>query len=113
MEADFSLEPDWINANTLGKTNSVANVAAIKPPITARPSGAFCCPASPKANAIGNMPAIIAKLVIKIDRKRLPAPCTAASLALCISSRRFSAKVTNRIALAIATPMAMIEPMKD
>src|SRR5438128_9605504 len=53
-------------ANTDGNTSNVANVATASPPTTARPSGAVCCPPSPKPKAIGIMPAIMAKLAIRI-----------------------------------------------
>ena len=42
----------------------MANVAISSPPITARPSGAFCSPPSPIANAMGIMPMSIARAVI-------------------------------------------------
>ena len=76
--------------------------------------GAFCWPDSPRAKAMGNMPAIMAQVVIRIGRKpagraldgrrRRPARPAAAG---------FSANVTSRMALAIATPTAMIAPMND
>jgi len=77
------------------------------------PSGAVCCPASPKPSAIGIMPAIIARLVIKMGRKRLCAPSTAAASAAAPPRRLRSANVTRRIAFATATPIAMIAPMND
>ena len=43
-------------------------VEATRPPITARPSGADCSPPSPSASAVGIIPAIIARLVIRIGR---------------------------------------------
>jgi hypothetical protein len=42
----------------------VAKVAIDSPPITARPSGAFCSPPSPRPSDIGSMPMIIASAVI-------------------------------------------------
>ena len=60
------------------------------------------------------MPAVMAQLVIRIGRSRPSRPSTAARLASAPSSRRCcSANVTSRIALATATPMAMIDPMND
>ena len=64
-------------------------------------------------NAIGIIPASIAKLVIKIGRRRLRAPSIAASHGSRPSIRLRSAKVTSRMAFATATPIAMIAPMKD
>jgi len=46
-------------------------VANINPPITARPSGAFCSPPSPQAKPIGIMPMIIARAVMHTGRKRV------------------------------------------
>ena len=46
--------------NTTGTKKSVATVASNNPPITARPSGAFCSPPSPRPSAIGTMPMIMA-----------------------------------------------------
>ena len=59
------------------------------------------------------MPAIMAQLVMRIGRSRPRAPATAASAGSAPSSRWRSAKVTSRIALATATPIAMIAPMND
>jgi hypothetical protein len=87
---------------------SVAQVAPMRPPITARPRGAVCSPPSLRPNAIGIIPAIIAKLVIRIGRRRLPAPSIAASHGSRPSARLRSAKVTSRMAFATATPVAMI-----
>ena len=50
--------------------SSVATVAAARPPMTARPSGAVASAPSPNASAIGIMPAIIAALVISTGRMR-------------------------------------------
>ena len=49
-------------------SRSVANTS---PPMTARPSGAFCSPASPRPSAIGIMPMIIASAVISTGRNRV------------------------------------------
>lgn len=59
------------NRYIVGTKMSVAKVANSKPPITARPNGAFCSPPSPIPNAIGTMPKIIALAVIKTGRKRV------------------------------------------
>src|ERR1700733_11963278 len=49
-----------------------------RPPITARPRGAFCSPPSPNPNAIGIIPMIIARAVMRTGRKRvLPASMAA------------------------------------
>ena len=49
-----------------GTTKSVANVATVKPPMTARANGAFCSPPSPSPSAIGSMPMIMANAVIAL-----------------------------------------------
>ena len=46
-------------------------VARMRPPITARPSGAFCSPPSPEPSAIGTMPITIAIAVIRTGRMRV------------------------------------------
>src|ERR1700730_3425001 len=60
--------------NSTGTKNSVVMVAKMRPPITARPSGAFCSPPSPKPSAIGSMPITIASAVIMTGRRRTN-PC--------------------------------------
>ena len=70
----------WIMLNTTGTNISVATVAKTRPPMTARPSGAFCSPPSPRPSAIGTMPMIIASAVISTGRKRTkPASIAAAT----------------------------------
>src|SRR5205814_774966 len=54
----------------IGTMNSVVTVAPNSPPITARPSGAFCSPPSPRLSAIGSMPSIMADAVIRTGRIR-------------------------------------------
>ena len=84
-------------------------VDAARPPMTARPSGAsYSAP-----NATGIIPAIMAKVVIRMGRRRLAAPLTAAASAGAPSRRYRSANVASKIALATATPIAIIAPMKD
>jgi hypothetical protein len=62
---------------------------------------------------MGIIPAIIAVAVIKIARKRLLPPSTAAAATLAPPRRADSANVTSKIAFATEIPMAMIAPMKD
>ena len=57
---------------TTGTKNSVATVANKRPPITARPSGAFCSPPSPRPSDMGTMPMIIARAVIITGRIKSP-----------------------------------------
>src|SRR2546428_11559231 len=52
----------------IGTNKSVVGVANRRPPITARPSGAFCSPPSPRPSAIGTIPMIMAKAVIVTGR---------------------------------------------
>src|SRR5262249_47724903 len=68
-DTDATEAPVCTMAKIAGRISSVVPVAAIRPPITARPSGATCWPPSPSARAIGVMPAIIAKLVMRIGRR--------------------------------------------
>src|SRR5229473_2283398 len=53
---------------TDGTKMSVAIVAQKRPPMTARPSGAFCSPPSPEPRAMGIIPMIIASAVISTGR---------------------------------------------
>ena len=68
---------------TTGTNSSVATVATTKPPITARPSGAFCSPPSPSPSDIGTMPTTIANAVITTGRNRVwPASSAAVTASL-------------------------------
>src|SRR5262249_52981319 len=98
---------------TMGTKNSVETVAKSRPPMTARPSGAFCSPPSPSPRDIGSMPMIIAKAVISTGRRRVNPASSAAVRASAPSFRRSFANVTIRMLLAVATPIAMIAPMSD
>ena len=48
----------------IGTKKRVEKVATRRPPMTARPSGAFCSPPSPRPSDMGSMPMIIASAVI-------------------------------------------------
>ena len=99
------------SANTAGTKNSVATVASDNPPMTARPSGAFCSPPSPNPSAIGTMPMIIASAVISTGRNRPKPASSAASSAERPSSSWSLAKLTTRMLLAVATPMHIMAPV--
>jgi len=97
--------------NTTGTNNSVDTVPIARPPITARPSGAFCSPPSPSPSAIGSMPISIARAVISTGRKRLkPASSAAASGAMPFASDSRAVLMT-RMLLAVAMPMQRIVPV--
>src|SRR6185437_827888 len=101
-----------IKLKTTGTNNSVAIVAMKRPPITARPSGAFCSPPSPRPRLIGNMPINMAAAVISTGRMRL-APASSAAATGSIPRRRLSrAKLTTSTEFAVATPRLMIAPIK-
>ena len=68
-------------AKTAGTKTSVATVAKSRPPMTARPSGAFCSPPSPSPSAMGIMPMIMARAVMMTGRKRVAPASTAARMA--------------------------------
>ncbi len=97
--------------NTVGTKNSVATVAKIRPPITARPSGAFCSAPSPIPSAIGTMPMIIASAVMSTGRNRVKPAVKAACSASSPASIRRRAKLTTSTLLAVATPMHVIAPI--
>ena len=96
-----------------GRMNNVEIVAAARPPMTARARGAVSPPLSPSPRAMGIIPKIIAAAVIRMARTRLWPPSTAASLEFFPYLRLNSEKVTNRIAFATATPIAMMAPIND
>ena len=79
--------------------------------MTARPSGAFCSPPSPRPSDIGSMPTTIARAVIKTGRSRVDPAENAAARASSPSRRWSLAKVIIRMLLAVATPMHMIAPI--
>ena len=98
----------------IGTKNNVVNVATRKPPITARPSGAFCSPAFTQAerhrqhaddhSERGHDHGADAR---KAGRQRRFAS------RLLPSARSSLAKVTSRMLLAVATPMHMMAPISD
>src|SRR5580692_2649653 len=106
----FRIQP----CNTLknvGTKNRVETVAKSSPPMTARPSGAFCSPPSPSPSAIGTMPMIMASAVINTGRKRVN-PASSAAPRESIPSAIFSvAKLTTRMLFEVATPMHMMAPI--
>src|ERR1035437_4718554 len=71
----------------------VAKVETIKPPMTARASGADCPPPSPKPMAMGVMPQIMADAVMRMARRRPPAPSSVASKSGVPARLECSAKV--------------------
>ena len=98
--------------NRAGTKNRVETVANSNPPMTARPSGAFCSPPSPKLRAMGIMPIIMASAVMSTGRKRVKPASSAASAGLRPSSSCSLAKLTTRMLLAVATPMHMMQPVR-
>src|SRR5947208_4681268 len=90
---------------TQGTTKSVVTVASKSPPITARPSGAFCSPPSPKPKAMGSIPIIMAAAVMMTGRMRVWPAASAAERESIPSSRMSLANTTIRILLAVATPI--------
>ena len=80
--------------------------------MTARPSGAFCSPPSPRPRLIGIMPRIMASAVISTGRRRVVPAESAASSAPTPSRRWSLAKVTSKMEFDVATPMHMIVPIR-
>ncbi len=87
-------------------------MASSKPPITARPSGAFCSPPSPRPSAIGTIPMIMASAVMVTGRMRVKPADSAASIAFFPSTRSSLAKVTSKMLFAVATPMHISAPIR-
>ena len=110
-EVDEQLAQARSTLKKVGTNNSVETVAKRRPPITARPRGAFCSPPSPSPKAIGNMPMIIANAVIKTGRKRIKPASSAAEIESLPCSICSVAKLTTRMLFAVATPIHMIVPI--
>src|SRR5262249_50797392 len=108
-----ALRRPWMMLKTVGTKKSVATVANTRPPITARPRGAFCSPPSPRPSAIGSMPMIIASAVINTGRMRVAPPSSAAASGSAPSARRWRAKAMSRMLFAVATPIIIIAPVSD
>ena len=73
--------------------------------MTARPSGAFCSPPSPSANAIGNMPMIMASAVMQTGRRRVKPALSAASM-LVLPSLEDNCPMSVLEAMAAGLPVA-------
>ena len=94
-----------------GTKNNVAIVANVNPPMTARPSGAFCSPPSPSPSAMGAMPMHIAIAVMMTGRMRTKPASIAAAIGSPSTASRSCAKLTTSTLLAVATPIHMIAPV--
>src|SRR5258707_3452810 len=88
--------------NMVGTRNRVAQVAKSRPPITARPRGAFWL----GSTAIGIMPMIIASAVMSTGRKRVLPASIAAVIGSAPSARRSPAKLITRRLLAVPTALS-------
>ncbi len=73
-----------------------AMVASNRPPMTARPRGAFCSPPSPRPSAIGTMPMIMASAVIITGRKRTKPAFSAAFAHRRRASKLLAGKADNQ-----------------
>ena len=92
---------------------SVSSVDVITPPITALPNGARKSAPSPAPIATGIMPAISAKVVMRIGRRRIAPPSIRASRSDSPSrSRDHLAKSMSRIAFLATMPMSRITPIR-
>ena len=101
----------------------VSNDEVMTPPITACPKGALCSAPSLVDKAKGIMPNTMAKVVIKMGRKRTLAAISKASLrpkgASCVPSPLSKpslarmAKSSNKIAFLVTKPISMITPITE
>src|SRR5581483_6090277 len=105
------MSPRCTAVYTTGTKIRVETVANTRPPITARPSGAFCSPPSPSPSAIGIMPMIIAAAVISTGRMRVAPAFSAAASGSTPRSRCWRANAITKMLLAVATPIVMIAPV--
>src|ERR1700722_5893402 len=94
-----------------GTKNNVETVANNRPPMTARPKGAFCSAPSPHPKAMGIMPMIMASAVINTGLMRVAPASRAALTGSKPSFMRWRAKDTIKMLLAVATPMVMMAPV--
>jgi hypothetical protein len=97
---------DSCSITTDGRISNVANVAAASPPMTARPSGDLLAD-SPIPGPSGTCRDHKAGHENGADALR--APSAAAASAVCPASRAVR-RMSQKIALATATPMAIIAP---
>ena len=98
----------WKITKRLGTMN-IWNIIPINmPPTAAVPRERLPLAPTPKANIIGRRPIIIANDVMRIGRRRAPAPSTAAHVMLMPILRRSSANSTIRIAFFANRPISMI-----
>ena len=95
-------------------TSSVSTVEVITPPMTATPSGARNCAPSPRPSATGTMPAMRAKVVMRMGRRRMaPASTSASRSGIPCRSRAHLAKSMSRMAFLATIPQSRITPMSD
>src|SRR6266849_911867 len=109
-DADFGCRP-CSRLKNVGTKKSVETVAKSRPPITARPKGAFCSPPSPSPSAIGTIPMIMASAVIRTGRKRVKPACMAADRTLPLI-RLFPGKAHDQNAVRSGDPHAHDRPHK-
>jgi len=104
-----ALQPCVNDFETHGTKNKVAKVAKIKPPMTARPRGAFCSPPSPRPMAMGTMPMIMARAVMMTGRMRTKPLQERRPKAILAFGQLFARKKRpSRCCWQLATPMHMM-----
>ncbi len=99
-------------ANTVGTKTSVATVANSRPPITARPSGAFCSPPSPMPKRHGQHADDHRQRGHQHRAEAGEARIERRLQRVAPSFMRSRAKLTTRMLLAVATPMHMMAPVR-
>ena len=75
--------------------------------------GARCSLPSVIAKASGTMPKIMARVVIRMGRRRTRAASSSAAPRSMPSSRARLAKSTSKMAFLVTSPMSMITPMME
>ena len=101
------------SANTAGTKNSVATVASARPPITARPSGAFCSPPSPSPKRHRHHADDHRQRRHQHRAEACEAGFDRRLVAATPRASRSLAKLTTRMLFAVATPMHMMAPVSD
>jgi len=99
---------DWKMTNKTGMIKMPNATPKNIPPIAPEAMERLPCSVAPPAKNNGNYPAIKAKEVISMGRKRNAAPSMAASINVLPAWRRCSANSTIRIAFLANKPMSII-----
>ncbi len=83
------------------------------PPMTAIARGWSICEPAPSPRESGSMPAMVARAVIRMGRKRRRPACTTAASASSPTARKRCAASSRRMPFLATMPTTMMSPMND